>query len=237
MRDRIRHILRRIPVIGPLILGTLRRVLGRPMERAHFDGSASYWDKRYSSGGHSGVGSYGAFAEFKAEVLNRFVAAHRVETVIEFGCGDGNQLLLADYPEYLGFDVSSTAVARCKDLFKDDKRKSFRCMNEYAAEKAKLTLSLDVIYHLVEDLVFEQYMRTLFGASDQYVIIYSSDTNENQSSEVDHVRHRKFTEWVAANMQDWKLIEHLPNRYPYQGDYKTGSFADFYIYQKHPQLK
>jgi hypothetical protein len=44
------------------------------------------------------VGSYGKFAAFKAEVLNAFVQEMRVDTVIEFGCGDGNQLTLARYP-------------------------------------------------------------------------------------------------------------------------------------------
>ena len=78
----------------------------------HFPGSAAYWESRYAKGGSSGVGSYGRFAEFKAEVLNRFVATHSVQSVIEFGCGDGNQLALASYPWYLGYDVSATAVAR-----------------------------------------------------------------------------------------------------------------------------
>jgi hypothetical protein len=105
-------------------------------------------------------------------------------------------------------------------------------MSEYDGETADLTLSLDVIYHLVEDDVFERYLRTLFGASRRYVIIYSSDSDDNRGYEGTHVRHRKFTRWIQENLTGWKLSRHLPNRYPYRGDYRTGSFADFFLYER-----
>ena len=197
-----------------------------------FPGSAAYWEKRYSGGADSGVGSYGFFAEFKADVLNAFVATHYVQTVIEFGCGDGNQLGLAKYPTYFGFDVSSTAILKCRELFKSDEHKSFRSMSEYNGEKADLALSLDVIYHLVEDNVFEEYMGMLFEASNRYVIIYSSNSDDNRGYEGTYIRHRKFTRWVQEHLQNWKLVEHLPNRYPYRGDYRKGSFAEFFIYER-----
>jgi hypothetical protein len=202
-----------------------------------FQGSADYWENRYFSGGDSGVGSYGFFSEFKAEVLNDFVASHNIKKVIELGCGDGHQLMMANYPDYLGFDVSNTTVLRCRELFKSDHHKSFRSMNEYISEKADLSLSLDVIFHLVEDKVFEHYMKILFEASTRYVIIYSSDSDDNRGYERSpHIRHRKFTNWIRENLEGWSLIAHIPNRYPYQGDYTKGSFCDFFIYEKDYQM-
>jgi len=197
-----------------------------------FSGSSSYWEERYSAGGHSGVGSRGKLAEFKAAVINEFVATHELRSVIEFGCGDGNQLTLAKYPTYCGFDVSETAVAKCQKLFAGDASKHFRLMAEYEGEKADVALSLDVIYHLVEDDVFKNYMRILFESSNQYVIIYSSDSDDNRGYEGTHIRHRKFTEWIQRNAPHWKLIEHIPNKYPSQSGYGRGSFADFFIYTK-----
>src|ERR1700689_4886366 len=70
--------------------------------------SPSYWDSRYAGGGNSGDGSYGNLAKFKASVLNQFVAENRIASVVEFGCGDGNQVSLAEYPRYVGIDVSPT---------------------------------------------------------------------------------------------------------------------------------
>jgi SAM-dependent methyltransferase len=201
-------------------------------EAISFPGTHAYWEKRYATGGNSGVGSYDKFAEFKAEVINRFVSEKKVESVIEFGCGDGNQLKLADYPAYLGFDVSETALSLCKQLFLQDKKKAFKLMQEYAREKADLALSLDVIFHLVEDDVFENYMFTLYQAANRFVIIYSSNADNDNLQGGVHVKHRNFTSWVQANIPDWNLIKQIPNKYPYKGDYRTGSFADFFIYER-----
>jgi SAM-dependent methyltransferase len=227
-------IIKKIPVVGDLARHIYRKVkTPAPPEPAPvpFDNSADYWETRYATGGNSGVGSYDKFAKFKAEALNEFVRVHGVQTVLEFGCGDGNQLALARYPRYTGYDVSATAVAMCRKRFAADSTKTFRTTSEYAGDTADLALSLDVIFHLVEDTVFESYMRTLFGASRRYVIIYSSDTDENEGYAGTHVWHRKFTQWVDANRSQWKLIQHIPNRYPYHGDYTLGSFADFFIYE------
>jgi SAM-dependent methyltransferase len=216
------------------ILG-IRRLRGMrdrtAAQQVVFDNSADYWERRYTSGGDSGVGSYSKFAEFKADVINTFVRDHSIQSVIEFGCGDGNQLTLAQYPRYTGYDVSKTAVELCRKRFATDSTKTFATVGTYKCEKAALAMSLDVIYHLVEGDVFDQYMRTLFGASDRYVIIYSSLNVDNKEYSGTHVWHRDFTKWVEQNATPWKLIQHVPNRYPYKGDYTKGSWSDFFIYR------
>ncbi len=200
--------------------------------QAPFEGSSAYWEARYAKGGNSGVGSYDKFATFKAEVINGFVTENRVASVIEFGCGDGNQLTLADYPRYIGFDVSPTAIEQCQRAFKNDQTKSFKTLRDYDGETADLTLSLDVIYHLVEDPVFDQHLHKLFKSSNRFVIIYASNKDDNSDNPSPHVKHRHFTPWIEKNFPDWALERHLPNRYPYKGNYKEGSFADFYIYAR-----
>lgn len=229
----MKDIIKRIPVVGPLGMRLYWRLFGEKQQPILFTGSvAEYWEERYAAGRDSGVGSYGKFALFKAEVLNQFVAKHHIQSVVEFGCGDGHQLTLATYPRYLGLDLSASAVARCRELFADDETKTFHVMEEYAEQVAELSLSLDVVYHLVEDEVFERYMTTLFGAATRFVAIYSSDTNDNRGYEGTHVRHRAFTSWVAERLPNWRLHSKIPNRYPYTGDYREGSFADFVFYER-----
>lgn len=196
-----------------------------------FISSASYWEERYLSGGNSGPGSYGKLAQFKAEVINEFVASENVSTVIEFGCGDGNQLLLANYPHYIGVDISLTAIAKCRQLFSMDKSKSFIVASRYAGERADLAMSLDVIFHLVEDAIFADYMNTMFAAAVKYVIIYSSNFDGEGLRSAYHVRHRKFTDWIEANYPSFKLTRIIKNRFPFQGNESKESFADFYIYK------
>ncbi len=226
MKNVLKAVVKRVPLLRkPAYI--LAHLLSGP-----FRGSERYWEERYAGGGHSGPGSTQHLAAFKAEILNTFVRAHQIKTVIEYGCGDGQQLELAEYPYYIGFDVSPTAIAVCKEKFKGDKTREFKSMSEYNGERAELTLSLDVIYHLVEDEVYHRYMERLFSTSDGYVIIYSGDTDENVADQPRHIRHRTFSQGVEKNDADWELLEHIPKKYPY--DYKTGegSFADFYIYKK-----
>ena len=231
----IKEIIRAIPVVGDAIAELYWKMRSRPNTSRPFAGSKAYWEQRYQGGGDSGVGSYGKFADFKAEVLNAFVAEKRIDSVIEFGCGDGNQLTLAKYPSYLGFDVSERAVASCRERFSTDGAKSFRLMTDYAGERADLALSLDVIYHLVEDEIFDAYMRTLFDAANRFVIIYASNTDDNREYEGTHVKHRKFTPWITRYAPNWAMAGHLPNKFPYRGDYREGSFADFFIFSRDPK--
>ncbi|CAG0965319.1 hypothetical protein ANRL3_01146 [Anaerolineae bacterium] len=224
--------IKNIPILGNLARQLYWKIVRNQTKPKPFQGSDKYWEERYASGGNSGVGSYDKFAEFKAEIINSFVTIHNVTSVIEFGCGDGNQLELANYQRYLGLDVSETVISLCKQKFAFDATKTFKMMQEYEGEIAELSLSLDVIYHLVENEVFEKYMRALFRASSRYVIIYSSNSDNNKGYKGTHVRHRNFTKWIENNIFDWKIKQHIPNKYPYNGDYMTGSFADFYIYEK-----
>lgn len=221
--------IKRLPVIGPSATHLVRRIRARQPEP--FDTSGSYWERRYQTGGNSGAGSYGRLARFKAEVVNSFVRDHGVETVLEIGCGDGAQLELAQYPSYIGVDVSSAAVDLCKSKFAADPSKRFYLSQDVPAGlTADLVLSLDVIYHLIEDDVFDNHMASLFDHANRHVIIYASD--EDRQPPDQHVKHRKFTDWVARFRPDWRLIETVPNAYPFDPAHPDDtSFADFYIYE------
>lgn len=228
---RIRRLARSMPLIGPAAVA-LRSLGGR----IAFPGSTAYWERRYARGGDSGPGSSGVLAAFKAEVINNFVATNAITSVIEFGCGDGRQLGLASYPSYIGLDVSSSALERCREKFAEDVTKSFYLydpaafVDNHQLFRAELGLSLDVLFHLVEDDVFERYMRHLFGAAERFVIVYSKDTDEPAT--VGYVRNRRFTPWVAEHLPEWQLAARIENRYPWTGDVRSSSECDFYIYER-----
>lgn len=226
----IKKIIKRTPIIGIIV----KRIV-KKLRQVTFSGSQEYWEARYRRGGTSGDGSYGKLAEFKAEVVNLFVKDHEIHSVLEFGCGDGNQIALANYPAYIGLDVSKTSIKLCEGRFKKDDTKKFSLYEpnnfDHTRFKSELTLSLDVIYHLVEDNVFETYMKHLFSTAEKFVIIYSSDTDVN-SFESPHIKHRRFSKWVKENFPEWKLIQKIPNKYPFTGDTINESWADFFIYEK-----
>ena len=194
--------------------------------------SSNYWDSRYRNNGSSGRGSYGHLAAFKADFLNGFVIDKNVESVLELGCGDGNQLSLALYPSSGGLDVSKKAIEMCKKIFLKDSSKSFSLLSEDKHSKAELILSLDVIYHLVEDDIFVEYMSSLFDRSLEWVVVYSSNFTCPDQGVSEHVKHREFVEWVKLNRKDFSLYQVIPNKYPLDRFRETGSFADFYIFRK-----
>ncbi|HEY3780259.1 MAG TPA: class I SAM-dependent methyltransferase [Fimbriimonadaceae bacterium] len=201
-----------------------------------FEGSEAYWEQRYAVGGNSGAGSYGRLATYKAEILNDFVKDNNIERVIEFGCGDGNQLKLGKYPAYIGLDVSRTILQKCSREFEGDKTKSFYVYDSLAfvdnagVFQSDLAMSLDVIYHLVEEEIYLKYMQDLFATGKRYVAIYASNRDVAPDN---HQHEHCFTDWVAANAKSWKLLKKIDNPYPYDpADPVNTSISDFYFFEK-----
>lgn len=194
-----------------------------------FPGSQAYWEQRYAKGGTSGPGSYDIYADFKATTLNRIVSDNEIDSVIELGCGDGNQLSLAEYPRYLGLDVSGSAIDLCIHRFAGDESKSFML---YEPERfinqgwlvADMSISLDVILHLVEDDIFERYMETLFGIGRKLVVIFGEDVGDQRPHSTD--RYRDWPAWVREHHPDWTLSERIDN--PHKGE---NTLADFFVFR------
>ena len=181
------------------------------IRRRFFPGSERYWESRYAKGGNSGAGSYGPEAQWKADVVNAWVSEHGITSVIDWGCGDGNQLGLANYPRYLGIDRSKTAVSMCVARFRDDPTKSFIAYDSETLWdparwlRADAALSMEVIFHLTEEAVYRDYMSRLFASADQYVIICSNDSEGTEGGPTE--RHWRYTDWVADQAPEWELVE------------------------------
>jgi 2-polyprenyl-3-methyl-5-hydroxy-6-metoxy-1,4-benzoquinol methylase len=202
--------------------------LGHLREKNVTFDSDEYWEARYKNHGSSGDGSYGNKAEFKGKIITDFINQRQIETIIDYGVGDGNQLkyINTTNKHYIGLDVSSTAVNLCREKFKDDSSKIFQTIADFNfSKKADLAISLDVIFHLVDDSIYASYMEHLFEMSQKYVIIHSVDNDYNEAQ---HVKFRKFTPYIEQNFNQWKLIDLIPNGL-WTG--LPGQMA-FYIYEK-----
>jgi len=197
--------------------------------------SDQYWENRYKNNGNSGCGSYNHLATFKADVINEFIKTYAIRVLIDHGVGDGNQLKLlsTDKLQYTGLDVSPTIIERCKTMFKDDVNKQFFHTSAIPqSTSGELVISCDVLYHLINDDVYYNYIKQLFTYSKKYVIIYANNTDLNHAP---HVKFRKFTDYIEKAYPGWRLIKHVANPYKQkiigqQND--TTSPSDFYIYEK-----
>lgn len=196
--------------------------------------SSAFWEKHYQNNGTSGTGSYNRLASFKAEFLNKWLIDHQVKNVIELGCGDGNQLSMIHYDNYTGVDVSETIIKKNKERFTNDNNKAFYVRypkESYMNKKYQLSISMDVIFHLLEEDIYEEYMKDLFECSEEYVIIYSS--NHEEFTKWPEYRHRKFIKYIQENISNFKLLEFVPNKYPHViGEEEDTSESDFYVFEK-----
>jgi predicted TPR repeat methyltransferase len=179
-----------------------------------------YWNKRYIDGGNSGRGSYNEHYEFKIKVINDIIKKYDIKSITDFGCGDGNQIGGLNIRKYLGLDISEEAIKMCVTKYSTDTTKTFEVYNnEVKLKKSDLTMSLDVIYHIFEDNLFDNYMNDLIKYSNNHILIYSSNFNDKEWRQ--HVRHRRFDQKLATVAA---LIEHIPNIFP-------DCPADFYLYK------
>ncbi len=171
-----------------------------------YPGTQLYWERRYQKGGRSGAGSVGEVARFKAIFLNKMVSDHLVSTVVELGCGDGDQLALAQYPSYTGLDIAPTAVAICAARFKNDTTKTFAVYQPDTFEpgryRAEMAISLEVIFHLTEAVVYQAYMEHLFALSTRWVVIFASNIPDRTGGLYPHFRTR---EWLPDVPEGWIL--------------------------------
>ena len=209
------------------ILSTIGKLL--PLIR--FRESSKYWEARYRLGGESGDGSRGVNAEYKASVINHFIAQYEVRSLIEFGCGDGVQLEMFNTPAYIGVDVSRTVIQQCRTRFSGDAGKRFILASDYAGECADLSLSLDVIFHLVEDPVYNKYLDRLFAAAKRYVLIYSTSADLRDTG-VPHVRHRDVAADVGRLFPQFERMAAAEESLPPPVRFDRGLPTRFFMYQR-----
>ncbi len=209
-----------------MIKQLIKKLLGRDTFN-----SLNYWENRYAGGGNSGDGSYGRLSVFKADFINKFIEEKKIHSAVEMGCGDGHQLSIIHYPAYTGMDVSSTIIDLCRKKFENDASKKFVLYkpDSFVADetlKADLALSLDVLYHIVEEKNYLKYLQDLFSLGKKYVVVYSTNFYLNETQ---HVLHRKFTD-DAKRFPEWTLIAEVKNPFPGNGEQE--SMADFFVFEK-----
>ncbi len=177
-------------------------------------------------------GSYDRLARFKATFLNDFVAVNHISTVIEFGSGDGSQLALATYPDYVGVDVSETALAATGRRFADKPsirflhtsevtdrhRPNCRCPWTSSTTWSKTPFSTP----------------TCLGFSvQQHDSSWCTPATKTGPGRHPHVRHRNFTQWVKEHQPDFDFVERVQNPYPYsEDDPDNTSFCDFFVFTR-----
>ena len=205
-------------------------LIGRILPLLFFRNSRQYWETRYRLGGHSGEGSRGEAQLYKTAIINQFIKDNAINSVIEFGCGDGQQLRTLHVPRYVGVDVSPTVLNACRKEFGHDAGKGFVLLDNYAGEHAELSMSIDVIFHLVEDDTYNDYLARLFAAGTRFVIIYSTSTDLANTG-VSHVRHRNVLADVGVRFPTFRRMTEVEADLPPPVRFDRGNPTSFFLYE------
>jgi hypothetical protein len=164
--------------------------------------SREYWDRRWRYGPPC-PGSNGAEAVAKAEWVNAVVRDLDVKTMVDGGCGDGSQALMFDVPVYLGVEVAESA-------YRFAARRLRACPNRAVvlaapgtqlSVRADLSASLDVVFHLVDEYEYEEWLGNVFGSGRRFVAVHG--TNYESEPEA-HMRHHAI---VDDAPREFRLIE------------------------------
>lgn len=217
------------------LLRKMYRLINPAKDPLEFRDSDQYWKERYKRGGNSGEGSYGPLARYKASFINDFCERNAVSSAIEFGCGDGNQASLLSIDTYIGVDISEDCIRWARDHLRKPNW-TFEILDEYLLqdrERVELGLSLDVIYHLVEDTVYESYLGNLCRSASRFLIVYTSNVDSYDPA-IPHVRHRAVVADIERLHPEWTLIRTVSNPFTMEHDSSDqyGSFADFHLFEQ-----
>tara|TARA_Y100000748_G_scaffold301720_1_gene302483 strand:+ start:1442 stop:2110 length:669 start_codon:yes stop_codon:yes gene_type:complete len=198
-----------------MLLRKIIREIFRGTITKRFTNSKEYWEERYYYGGNSGRGSYDEDAKIKSDFLNDTVLHYDLENVVDIGCGDGNNLSYFNTINYFGIDLSETIIKKNKKKFINDKSKKFYLLKNNQVDIIKdinqcinkintIILSFDVIFHLVEDKIYNDHLNFINNINATYCLVSSSDVNISHDSSVPHVRHRNYSKDML--LQGWNLI-------------------------------
>lgn len=172
----------------------------------------AYWEQRYRDGRDSGEGSQGENAVRKADLVNDAIEKFNVKSLVDFGTGDGNVLehITTDVT-YLGVDITPTALKKLvtehlsRFFIYDPLTSTNDDQNPLFYLRADMSLSMDVIFHLVEDSYYHHYLDNLFRTARKVVLIWGTDYDGGITAR--HVRRRNFTADIAQKHPEWTLIE------------------------------
>ncbi len=128
------------------------------------------WNVHYRLGGSSGLGSVGLSRSWKWSVIGKHVA--RVDEVVDVGCGDLSFWEGRDCLHYVGIDSSSYIIK--KDRLNRPNWSFVESRGERSlAVSGRVVFCLDVLFHVLDDDVFELIIKNLCAYSSEWIFVHT----------------------------------------------------------------
>lgn len=184
----------------------------------------NYWNNRYEKGGNSGAGTSGDEFALKVKELRK-LNSEAIATIVDVGCGDlrlGKAVMgMFPFAFYWGLDSSDFAIRRAQEEKMNPKRVGFLAIdNLNFTQRGDLVLCIDVLFHQLEDQVYDAMIEKLKNIYNKYLVLTEySDKVIGQNTDR-YIKYRKFDPWRISN--SFKAI-----KIPYRSEEKI-----LYIFEK-----
>jgi SAM-dependent methyltransferase len=136
-----------------------------------------FWDQKYSTNTASCKGSVGKYRSWKWSIIENYIDSKDMQ-VLDVGCGDIRFLKGKEFKEYIGVDISPTAIRDnrkkrgnlrfwCLDVTKQEINPLFTMM----IADTNMILCMDVLFHIVDEIDFRQLLTNLNKWANDWLFI------------------------------------------------------------------
>lgn len=198
---------------------------------ANYQGDYDYWFHRHRRGAGrrefeaDGRGSAGHLRAYKAAFVNAMARKYDCRTAIDLGCGSAWLYGLTSFDEYTGFDISPSAIWRAYLEHGCPKNAEFHIFDPERTElrRADVAVSLDVVYHITEEVDLWAYLAAMCEAARRLIVVYAADEDPVET-DPPHIARRRFVPLIEK--RGWRLAESPEN--PYADD--PDVMSRFYVF-------
>ena len=133
--------------------------------------SKRYWNRRYKSGGNSGLGSVGEKRLWKWSIIDKYVNISDCK-VLDIGCGDLSFWDDKRAKEYLGFDFSSVVIDKNRQKFPELEFKQVD-ISKQMTNTAEVVFCFELLFHVMKEKEYKLILKNLSKATERLLFLTS----------------------------------------------------------------
>jgi len=186
------------------------------MDKLQTDAQAiEYWNERFKLRKNVGWGSHpkSNWYKQKKDAVRRVLDKDNVLKVLDICCGDCK--FIAELPQFQNNSIEYVGIEPTKSIYnqitKEFPDKTFlnitipELIKTTMNEEFDLIICYDMLFHLVDDKLYDDFIKWMFNRKTKFVIVSYSDVPEKiQKSEAGHYIPRNFYKNIQSIGYWWK---------------------------------
>ncbi len=154
--------------------------------------SEDYWIDRYNKKLGSGKGSIGKVGKYKHKILRNYLKNYEDFSFLDFGNGDLSFWKGKPPKHYTGIDIAENI----QEINRKKYEKLFLTANlkEHQNIKADVVICFDVLFHIIDDIEYNDILLNLCLSSRKYIFVYTW-MKRPKNYEESYQKYREFADF------------------------------------------